>query len=136
LWDAGWGSAVGCFLASGRGRSFTNLLLVYGSFRFAKRLNIQQILFATACQLVTDQVFSGDHAGGFLSINKTFDAIRPSFIERNAIDALENVNPIGRLANLKCGTVKKNQQGSDLASEHRTQPGREMPPLRSPRQNG
>lgn len=68
-----------------------------GSASGLELLHVEQILLSGAGQFVADEVFFGDNGGGNLPIDLSFDSMHPGFIERYAIDALQNVDSFGGL---------------------------------------
>jgi len=63
--------------------------------RFANLFNVEKIPRSTRGKLVRDQVFSGDEVGRCVAFNQCVDMIFPCLVEADAVDLLENVDPVG-----------------------------------------
>ena len=55
-------------------------------------LHVEQVLFASGCDFVSDKVVSRDDDGGNFAINQPFQSMLPCFIEGDSVNALKNVD--------------------------------------------
>jgi hypothetical protein len=76
--------------------------LICGVSQFS---HIEEVLVPSACELIADEILSGDHVGSDLTIDKAFDSILPGFVKADSVDVLEKVDACRRLADLESGSV-------------------------------
>ena len=71
----------------------------------AKRLDIRNVPSPSRCKFVPDQVFPRDDVRWYFAFDQTLNPVLPCFIEADAIDALQDVDPRRGPANLKSRTL-------------------------------
>lgn len=64
-------------------------------------LDVEEVLFASGGELVSDQIVLRDDDGGDFAVDFSFDAMFPGFIEGDSVDALKDVNACRGLADLE-----------------------------------
>jgi len=68
---------------------------------------VKEVLFSSDGKLIANEVLFRNDDGWDLSIDKALNAVRPCFIETDAVDLLQYINPRRRLTDLEDSAVRK-----------------------------